>query len=131
MSLGRACARRKPSAVAQLVAGNIPFLAPRDHCVEDDDELAHAGGERNLRLLAVVDQAAIEGLEHGIVPGRGPETGHVEEVADPAAAALDVALALPSAAVVIVRRSPQQGGGDLVADFAEVRPYRDQSSERC
>jgi hypothetical protein len=65
----------------------IPFLAPRDHGVEDDDELAHAGDERNLRLLPRGDQAPIECLEHGIVPRRGPETGHVEEIADLAASA--------------------------------------------
>ena len=79
------------------------------------DELAHAGGERNLLLLSFGDQAVIEGLEHGVVLGRGAKTRHVEEVADLAAPALDVALAPPSAAIVIVRRYPQQGSGDVVA----------------
>jgi hypothetical protein len=104
--------------VAHFVAGHIPFLTPRDHGIEDDDELAHAGGERNLLLLSFGDQTGIEGLEHGIVLGRGPETRHVEEVANLAASALDVALTLPSTAIVIIRSHTQQGRGDLVADMA-------------
>src|SRR5260221_4146607 len=103
-------------------------MASRDHDVEDDDELAHAGDKRDLFLLYFGQQALIEGLEHGVVPCRGPETSHVEEIADPAASALDVALAPPSAAVVIVRRGPPHPAGDLVAHLAQLRHRRDQAS---
>ena len=41
------------------------------------------------------------------LPRRGPETSHVEEIADLAAAALDVAVTVTAAAVVIVRRRAQ------------------------
>src|SRR3984893_18961532 len=95
-------ARRRRARSVQRVATGVPFLASRDHGVEDDDELSHAGDERDLRLLALGDQATIEGLEHGVVLGRGPETSHVEEIADLAASALDVAFAPPSSTVVIV-----------------------------
>ena len=44
-------------SLAHRVATGIPLLTPRDHGVKDDDQLAHAGGERNLGLLAVGDQA--------------------------------------------------------------------------
>src|SRR5258708_30360151 len=107
-SSGWACARRKPSGVAHFVTGNVPFLASRDHGVEDDDELAHAGGERNLRLLPLGDQAIIERLEHGVVLGRGPETRHVEEVADLAAPAFDVAASPPIARLPLVWAQPPQ-----------------------
>src|SRR4029077_15229062 len=89
-----------------------------------------AGGERNLRLLSLGDQAIIEGLEYGVVPCRGPETSHVEEVANLAASALDVPTAPPLAAIVIVRSHPQQGGGDIVAHLAEYRHRRDQGGGR-
>src|SRR5258708_20189488 len=105
-SSGWACARRKPSGVAHFVTGNVPFLASRDHGVEDDDELAHAGGERNLRLLPLGDQAIIERLEHGVVLGRGPETRHVEEVADLAAPPFDVAAPPPLPPFSPVRSHP-------------------------
>src|ERR1700730_19047142 len=109
------------------VATGIPFLAAGDHGVENDDELAHAGDERNLRFLPFGDQAAIESLEHGVVRCRGPKTSHVEEIADLAASARDVAFAAPSAAVVIVRRRAQQGRGDLDADLAQFRHLRDET----
>src|SRR4029450_7111078 len=114
-SLGWACARQRPSGIARFVTGNIPFLAPRDHGVEDADELAHAGGERNLLLLSFGDQAIVERLEHGVVPGRSAKTSHVEEIADLAAAAFDVAGGPAVAPVVIVRRYPQPGRGRGVA----------------
>src|SRR5438132_11863538 len=104
-------------SLTHRVATGVPFFAAGDHGVEDDDELAHAGDERDLRLLPFGDQAKIESLEHRVVPCRSPKTSHIEEIADLAASALDVAFAAPSAAVVIVRRCAQQGRGDLVIDL--------------
>jgi hypothetical protein len=51
----------------------------------------------------------------------------VEEVADLAAPALDMAVAPPLAAIVIVRSHSQQGRGDLVAHLAEFRHCCDQA----
>src|SRR6266446_5454929 len=100
-------ARRLWARSAQRVAAGIPFLPSCDQGVEDDDQLAHAGNERNLRLLSLGNQAVIEGLEHRVVLGGCAEAGHVDGVADPAAAALDVALAAPFAAIVIIRGGAQ------------------------
>ena len=86
----------------------VPFLTFRDHGVENDDELAHAGDKRDFRLFSFADQATIEGFEHGVVPGRGAHTSHIEEIADLAASALDMAFTTALAAVVIVRRGAQQ-----------------------
>src|SRR5438477_2712639 len=107
-SVGFACARSVPSAIrrahsAQRVAAGIPFLPSCDQGVEDDDQLAHAGNERNLRLLSLGNQASIEGLQHRVVQRGCAETGHVDRIADPAAASLDVALAAPTAAIVVIR----------------------------
>src|SRR6516164_7416948 len=117
-----------PSGIARVGPGSIPFLAPRDHGIDDADELAHASGERNLWLLSLGDQAIIEGLEYGIVPCRGSETSHVEEIAKLAATAFDVTVAPPLAAVVVIRCNSQQRGSDLVAHLAEFRHGCDQSS---
>ena len=102
----------------QCVSAGIPFLPACDHGVEDCDQLAHAGDERNLLLLALGDQAIVEGLEHGIVPGRGAQSSHVEGIADLPASALDVAFAASATAVVIVGCSSQQGCADLAIDLA-------------
>jgi hypothetical protein len=89
-------------SLTHRVATGIPFLAAGDHDVENDDQLAHAGDQGNLCLFA--DQATIEGLEHRVVPGRSSRASHVEQIADLAASTLDLALAPPFTAVVIVRR---------------------------
>src|SRR6478609_3975135 len=99
---------------ARQVKVGVPFLTARDHGVEDNDELAHAGDQGNLLLFAFGDEAAIEGVERRIVPGRSSETSHVEEIADLPPSALDLALAPAFAAVVIIRSYAQQGGRDLV-----------------
>src|SRR5207302_1922678 len=52
---------------------------------------------------------------------------HVEEIAHLAASALDLALAAPFAAIVIVRRDAQQGGDRLVAHLSQFRHRRDQA----
>ena len=72
----------------QHVAALIPFLPSCDQGVEDDDELAHASDERNFRLLSLGYQAVIVGLEHRVVLSGCADTGHVDGVADPAAAPL-------------------------------------------
>ena len=114
-------------SLAYRVATGIPFLTAGNHGVEDDDELTHAGDERNLRLLAFGNQATIEGLEHRIVPRRGAEASHVEEIAHPAASALDLALAASFAAIVVVRRNAEQGGDCRVAHLSQFRHPCDQA----
>src|SRR5207302_7531657 len=119
--------RDRARSLAHRVATGIPFLTASDHDVEDDDQLAHAGDEGDLLLLALGNQAIVESLEYGVVLGRGPKASHVEEIADLAASALDVAFAAPAAAVVIVRRGAEQGGTDLVIDLTQFRHFCDQS----
>src|SRR5207302_5703593 len=70
--------RARSGALAVRVAAGIPFLPSRDQAVEDDDQLAHAGNERNLRRFSPGNQAVIEGLEHRVVLGGCAETGHVD-----------------------------------------------------
>src|SRR6185437_7550623 len=62
----------------------------------------------------------IEGLEHRIALRSCAEAGHVDGVSHPAASALDVALAAPLAAIIVIRGNADQGGGDLVADLSEL-----------
>src|ERR1700739_3393843 len=69
---------------ARHVTAGIPFLASCDHGVEDDDQLAHAGDDGNLRLFSFGNQALIVGLQHGVVQRGCANTGHVDSVTDPA-----------------------------------------------
>src|SRR5260370_38667006 len=104
--------------LAYRVATGNPFLATSDHDVENNDQLADAGDQGNLCLLALGDQATIEGLERRVVPGRSSQASHVEQIAGLAASPLDLPLAPPFTAIVIVRRDAQQGGDRLVAHLA-------------
>ena len=94
-------ARRERTRSTRCIAAGIPCLAAGNHDVKNDDQLAHAGDERDLLFLSLGQQALVEGFEHGIVPRRSPKTRHVEEIADSAPSPLDVAFAAPLAAVVI------------------------------
>src|SRR6185437_9355441 len=108
-ALGRGPSAGSRSSTHRMTTG-IPLLAAGNHDVEDDDPLAHACDQRDLLKFALGDQAIIESLEHRVVPGRSSQASHVEQVAHLAASALDLALAAPFAAIVVVWRNPQQGG---------------------
>src|SRR4051794_20240452 len=105
-----ACARSETERLsgarsAHDVVRRIPLLAALDHDVENADQLAHAGGQRDLLQFAPGEQALVEGLQGRIVPRRRSHAGHVQRVARSAASALDVPLSATSATVIIVRRN--------------------------
>src|SRR5256886_16519152 len=111
--------RARSGALAVRVAAGIPFLPSRDQAVEDDDQLAHAGNERNLRRFSPGNQAVIEGLEDRGVLGGCAETGHVDGGSGPASTTLDVALAAPMAAIVVIRGGAQQVGREPAASLPQ------------
>src|SRR6185437_8122251 len=55
-----------------------------------------------------------------VVLGGCADTGRVDGVSHPAAPALDMTLATPLAAVVVIGSSADQGRGDRVADLPEL-----------
>ena len=63
-------------------------LTACQHGVEDDDELAHAGEQSDVGLLAVSAQPLVVGLDKRVVASGGGEGCHIEQIADLAAAAL-------------------------------------------
>ena len=120
----KAGAVRRPAATrsrahAAASSWRVPGLIAREHGVEDNDQLAHAGDEGDLGLLAPGAQALVVGLEHRIVLGGGAHDRHKEELAELAASAPDVALAFALAAVVVEGRGADEGGGGFVADAPE------------
>ena len=66
-------------------SGRVPGLIARQHGVEDDDQLAHAGDDGDLGFFAPGDEALVVGFEHRIVLGGRAHGRHVEEVAQLAA----------------------------------------------
>jgi hypothetical protein len=65
-----------------LAPGSVGF----ENRVEDDQQLAHGGGERQLAWFTGVEQALIEGFEYGVVVNRnqGRHVQHGAHLAAPA-----------------------------------------------
>ena len=69
--------------------------------------------------VGIVDPTLLSPARLVVIAPR--DTGHVDGVADPAAATLDVAFAAALSAVVVIGGDAYQGSGDLVAHLAELR----------
>jgi hypothetical protein len=102
-----------------------PWLGVPDEGVEDDHELAHGGGERELLGFAGGDQASVEGAQCRVVPDRA-QGRHVEHRAHVVAAAPDRATPLHQAAVARERRHPDQRGDGTAIELAELRQQGEQ-----
>ena len=96
-----------------------PWLAVPEDGVEDDQELAHGGGERELLGFAGGDQALVEGPEPGIVADRD-QGCHVEHGAHRRPATPDRAPALHPAAVAGERRDPDERRDRSAVELAEL-----------
>ena len=74
-----------------------------------------------LKDLTLGAQLLVVRLDDRVAAGGGEEVGHIEQVADFAASALDVARPATGAAVIVIRpQPPHQRGGRPVADVAEL-----------
>ena len=94
-----------------------------DHCVENDQELAHARRERHLLCFPPSTQALIEGPDHRIEPGRD-EGAHIEDRAHLRPSTPDRASPPQRAAVAIQRRHADEGRDLLVRQGGEFRETR-------
>jgi len=80
-----------------------------EHCVKHNQQLAHAGGQRDLRRFAVTAQPLIEGAEGGVVAAAG-QGSHIEHIPYVCSATPDQTLAAPRTTIAVKRRYPDQGG---------------------
>src|SRR5262249_62277932 len=102
-----------------------PIGAIAHHRVERDQQLAHAGGENDLRLLAGEPRG--EGGDRRIEATRGQRPPG-ERVAHRRAPAFDMTLAMASAAVIVERRQTDQTGDGASRQRAGFGQQRDPSS---
>ena len=85
-----------------------PHLIASQHGIEDDEELAHARREHDLRRLALGQEASSEGTDHGVVL-LGTECSHVEATANRGSTAPDGAATSELAAITVERGHAHQG----------------------
>src|SRR6266404_2404753 len=84
--------------------------------IEDGDEFAHAGDERNFLGFAALQQTAVEGTQDRVM-ANAYQSSHVERGAQMRAAAPRCAPSAHRAAVMVERSYADQGG-----DLAPVKP---------
>lgn len=91
-----------------------------EHGVEDDQELAHAGGEDDFGLFAILGESLSEGFDGGVMVF-GDQSGHVDHVANGGSSTADVACALVLATVVVERSDSDQRRDLLAVEFSQFR----------
>src|SRR3954465_14128231 len=107
------------NCVGGLVGLGLPGYAIAQHGVQGFDYLAHDGDDDDLGLLARRGEAITEGFESGVVAAR-TEGGHVEDVTDRHAAAVDAAMSPELAAIELVWGETDESGDLLAAHAAEL-----------
>src|SRR5258708_34410756 len=84
------------------------------HCVEDDDDLAGAGGDDETLGLALCGEPAGEGREDGVA-AYGRQGGHVEHGSEVIASPHDPGPSVGLAAAVVGWSEAAQAGGQWCA----------------
>src|SRR5918997_673176 len=90
-----------------------PGLLMFDHRVQDDQELAHAGGQSHFPGLARRTKAVVKGLDDGVISA-GCQSSHIEGSPDSGPSAPDRPFA-PETATVSIEGSDSYQSGNLVA----------------
>ena len=129
--IGLDCERKKEKGVSDCLGlsswvGCPPWGSVPEHGIEDDQELAHGGSQRELLGFPTGEQALIEGADHRVV-ARGDQRRHVERAAHGGAAAPDRPAPAHDAAVAGERCHAGEAGGGLAVDAAELGHQRQQA----
>ena len=107
---------KRPCSASSLLPGS----AGAEHGIEDHDQLAHAGGQRDLGRLPGLAQSFVEAGDGGVGATHGREHGHVQAGAQRRPAALDHAPSAHLAAVAAERGHTDQGRGLAAGERAEL-----------
>lgn len=103
-----------------------PVSVGFQHGVEDDKELAHAGGDHDFEFFSLVFEALCESCDDG-VPGSGCQGRHVEDVSDGSPATTNGAGAVEFAAVAVVGRQASQGADLFTIERPQLRKFCEES----
>ena len=108
----------------------MPVRVRFDHGVEDDEELAQAGGGDDFGRLALLFESLGEAFDDRVVVF-GVESRHVEDVAEGPASSADGAFAGSFAAVVGVGRDADQGGDLFAVELSQLGQFGDEEIGRA
>src|SRR6185436_9660604 len=91
------------SFVSSEMKGFVPLFSGSDHGIQDRQEFAHAGDDRDFLRLAGSEQSLVETLDDAVV-AHGNDGRHIQRAADLGATAKDHTFATHLARVAIERR---------------------------
>jgi hypothetical protein len=109
-------------------AGRVHGFRSRRDGVEDDEELADAGGEGLFGGFSGGSQLLVKGVDDGIGAGSG-QCGHVKRGPHRGAPAGDGFSAAPNAAVAIDGGDADEGGDFSPIEAPELRQFGDQGAQ--
>src|SRR5580658_2806604 len=122
----RGCKHRPhPERLSLLSSGEGPWLSVSQDGVEDDEELADAGGEGLFGGFSGGSQLLVIGGDDGIGAG-SDQCGHVKRGPHWGAPAGDGFSAAPNAAVAIDGGDADEGGDFSPIEAPELRQFGDQ-----
>ena len=92
------------------------------HGIENDKELAHAGGQRGLGMLTIGTQPQIESFD-GRIAANARHRRHIQDAPDLGTATSDTAAAA-HVSTVAVKWCEASQGGDLLPPSKQVHVFR-------
>ena len=107
----------------------LPCNIVAEHGIEDCDHLSHDCDDDDFGFLVGCGEAIVEDFDGGIVSACA-ESGHVKDVTDWHATAIDAAMAPELTAIEVVRRETDEGGDLLAAHLPKFRQQGDEGKAR-
>ena len=98
----------------------LPWSLGLEHCVQDRQQLAHAGGQGDFGGFARVTQALVEGFDHRIAAA-GRDGGHVQHRPHPGSATEDHPAATALAGIAVERADTDQRTDLPAVEGAQLR----------
>ena len=108
------------NCVVRSRGSRLPCSIVADHGIEGGDHLSHDGDDDDFRFFVGCGETIVEDLEYRIVSAR-TESGHVKDITDRYATAIDAAMSFEFTAVEVVRRNSDESRDLLAAHVAELR----------
>jgi DNA-binding winged helix-turn-helix (wHTH) protein len=105
----------------------VPVSIAVQHGVENDEEFAHAGGERRLRVFPACPQLSVKVLDDRIGT-HGGDHGHVQNAPDLSAATPDTTTAAQFSTVAVKGRQAGQRSDLFAIKLAQFGQVREQGS---
>ena len=98
-----------------------------NHCIENNKQFTHAGGDNHLVSLAILSKA-LGKCTYGRIEATGGESSHIQNAADIFATAPDVSVAVIFSRRAVIRSQTCEGSDFLAVELSELGQIGDEHS---